>query len=251
MQAQRAFGIPPARLLQLGTLAGLLAIWELVSASGLVYRGVVPSVTRLAPALWDLFANPSFWLNLLVTGMEIGAALAIAFVSGVLAGIALGGNRFIGQALEPYVNYVASMPKIILFPILLVIFGVGPASKIAIGAIASFFPIALSTMSGTRQISTVLIRVGHSFDLSTRQMVQMIYLPSLVDPILSGLRVALGVAIVVCLLGEMKFSNVGLGFMVIASYNGARFADMYAVLIVIFAIAIVGNAVIDRLIRQP
>jgi ABC-type nitrate/sulfonate/bicarbonate transport system permease component len=95
----------------------------------------------------------------------------------------------------------------------------------------------------------VLIRVGHSFNLSLAQMIRMVYLPALVAPIMSGLRIALGVAIVVCLLAEIKFSNMGIGFMVINSYNQSRFADVYAVLIVIFVLTMAGNALVERLGR--
>ncbi len=245
--APRRLAIDAGLALQIGTFIGLLACWEAIGASGLLYKGVVPSSLRILTSLGELLASPRFWFNLSVTGIEVGLALAIGGGLGILTGLLLGGIRFVGQAMEPYVNFFASMPKIILFPVFLVVFGIGPVSKIAIGAVACFFPMALGTATGTRQINPVLIRVGRSFDLSLMQMIRMVYLPALVAPIMSGLRIAIGVAIVVCLLAEIKFSNVGIGFMVINSYNQSRFADVYAVLIVIFLIAIAANALVERL----
>jgi ABC-type nitrate/sulfonate/bicarbonate transport system permease component len=236
--------------LQIVTFVGFLAVWEVLGASGLLYKGVVPSVVHIAAALVTLIGSSEFWFNLSVTGMEVGLAIVLGGSSGIVVGLVLGGNRFIGRAFQPYVNFFASMPKVILFPVFLVAFGTGPGSKVAIGAVACFFPMALGTAAGTRQISSVLIDVGRSFDLSLAQMVRMVYLPALVEPIMSGFRIALGVAIIVCMLAEFKYSNMGIGFAVITSYNQSRFADVYAVLIIIFAITMAGNNVIDRLAHR-
>jgi ABC-type nitrate/sulfonate/bicarbonate transport system permease component len=248
--APRRLVIDSGLALQIGTFITLLSCWEAVGASGLLYKGVVPSSLRILASLGELLASSRFWFNLSVTGIEVALALAVGGGLGIVAGLLLGGIRFIGQALEPYINFLASTPKIILFPVFLVAFGIGPASKVAIGAVACFFPMALGTAAGTRQIDPVLIRVGRSFNLSLVQMIRMVYLPALIAPIMSGLRISLGVAIVVCLLAEIKFSNMGIGFMVINSYNQSRFADVYAVLIVIFLIAVAANALVARFERR-
>jgi NitT/TauT family transport system permease protein len=249
LRLHKRFGIDDGLALQTATLLVLMAAWEGAGASGLLYHGVVPSLLEIGRALATLLASARFWFNLAVSGMEVGLAIVLGGGFGILVGLILGGNRFAGAALEPYVNFVASMPKVILFPVFLVAFGTGPGSKVAVGAVACFFPMALGTAAGTRQVNPVLLRVGRSFNLTLVQMVRMIYLPALIAPIMSGLRIALGVAIVVCLLAEIKYSNRGIGFMVITSYNQSRFADVYAVLIVIFAISMAGNALVDRLTR--
>jgi NitT/TauT family transport system permease protein len=237
---------PHARL-QIATLLALWAVWAGLGASGLFYQRVFPSVAEIVLAVASLAASGKFWFNFAVTAGEVAMALGIGGGLGILVGLLLGGNRFIGAALEPYVNFIASVPKIILLPLLLTAFGVGPASKIAVGAIASFFPLALGTAAGARHINPVLVRVGRSFELSQLRMVTMIYLPALVAPVVASLRIALGVAIVVCLLAEIKFSNMGLGFMVADSYNQSRFVDVYAMLVIIFLITAGGNALVNLL----
>jgi NitT/TauT family transport system permease protein len=239
----------PAWRLQSVTLLAILAFWEVIAASGFFYKGVVPSFFQVAAALARLIADSQFWFNLSVTGMEIGLAFAVGGGIGLLIGLLLGGNRFLGAAFEPYLAALAATPKIIILPIVYLMFGVGPASKIAIAAFACFVPVALSVASGMRQISPVLVRVGRSLDLSRWQMVHKIYLPALVQPVAIGLRIALGAAIAVCLIAEIKFSRIGLGAMVIDSFNRSRFAEVYAVLIVIISLAIVGNVLINRLGR--
>jgi len=125
-------------------------------------------------------------------------------------------------------------------------FGVGPGSKVAMGVISCFFPIALSTAAGMRQIDRVLIRVGRSFRANIWQMVSKIYLPAMREPIVNGVRLGLGVAVIGTLLAETKLSNKGVGFLVINSYSTFDMPRMYALLTVVFVIAIGVNALVSR-----
>jgi NitT/TauT family transport system permease protein len=128
-------------------------------------------------------------------------------------------------------------------------FGVGGGSKIAMGAVSCFFPIALSVAAGMRQIDPVLIRVGTSFRANPWQMATKIYLPAMRHPIVNGLRLGLGVALIGTLLAETKLSNRGLGFLVIQAYNSFNMPLLYAILVVLFVLAIGVNAVVARFAR--
>ena len=129
-------------------------------------------------------------------------------------------------------------------------FGVGSGSKIAMGAISCFFPIVISTASGMRQIDGVLIRVGRSFRATTWQMIAKIYLPAMRAPIVTGVRLGLGLAIIGTLLAETKLSNRGIGYLIIQAYATFDMPRMYALLIVLFVVAIGANALIGRLSRD-
>ena len=174
-------------------------------------------------------------------------ALLIGGLSGLLVGIVLGGSRLMQRAFEPMLYYLGPTPKIIFFPVMIMWFGVGPGSKIAMGAISCFFPVALNVAGGMRQIDQVLIRVGKSFRASTWQMVTKIYLPAMRLPVINGMRLGLGVALIGTLLAETKLSNRGLGFLVNQAYSLFNMPQMYALLIVLFVIAIGANALIGRL----
>jgi ABC-type nitrate/sulfonate/bicarbonate transport system permease component len=237
----------PVTLLRIGLIAGVLAAWQAVSASGLLFRDVVPSLGAIAGALVRLLLDPGFYWHLGATGLEIGTALVIGGLSGLAVGIALGANRLLGRAFEPYLYYLGPTPKIIFFPIMIMWFGVGPGSKVAMGVISCFFPIALSAAAGMRQIDQVLIRVGRSFRAGTWQMVSKIYLPAMRAPVVNGVRLGLGVAVIGTLLAETKLSNRGVGFLVINSYSTFDMPRMYALLIVVFVIAIGANALVGRL----
>ncbi|HTH97609.1 MAG TPA: ABC transporter permease subunit, partial [Stellaceae bacterium] len=110
-------------------------------------------------------------------------------------------------------------------------------------------PVALSVASGMRGVDKVLVKVGRSLRANTGQMVTKIYLPALREPILTGIRLGLGVATAGTLLAETKLSNKGLGFLVIQDYQQFDMPSMYALLIIIFVFAIGLNTLLRRLAR--
>ncbi|HEY2138078.1 MAG TPA: ABC transporter permease subunit, partial [Xanthobacteraceae bacterium] len=241
------FGLSPVTLVRVCIVLVVLVGWELLAASGWLYRDVVPSLLAIGAAVWKLLSTPDFYWNLGVTSGEVGTGLAIGGVLGLLAGLLLGGNRLLSKSFEPYLYYLGPTPKIIFFPVMIMWFGVGPGSKIAMGAISCFFPIALSTAAGMRQIDKVLIRVGRSFRANAYQMATKIYLPAMRHPTINGVRLGLGVAIIGTLLAETKLSNRGIGFLVIQAYSLFDMPRMYAMLIVLFVLAIGANALVGRL----
>jgi ABC-type nitrate/sulfonate/bicarbonate transport system permease component len=232
--------------LRVAIIATVLAAWEALAASGWLFRDVVPSLAAIGMAVVRLLGTSDFYANLGVTAAEIGAALIIGGLSGLATGIFLGANRFASRAYEALIYYLGPTPKIIFFPVMIMWFGVGTGSKIAMGAISCFFPIAINTAAGMRQIERVLIHVGQSFRATTWQMVTKIYLPAMREPIVNGARLGLGVAIIGTLLAETKLSNRGLGYLVIQAYATFDMPRMYALLIVLFVLAIGANALIRR-----
>ena len=258
-------GLRPVTMLRIAIIVVTLASWEALSASGLLYRDVVPSLLAIAKALFDLLtvpdmpvdlspfglqgtaSIPAIYWHLYVTFYEIAIGLLIGGLSGLVAGIALGSSRLLRQAYEPLLYYLGPCPKIIFFPVMIMWFGVGPGSKVAMGAISCFFPVALNVAGGMREIDRVLIQVGRSFRANTWQMVTKIYLPAMRHPIINGIRIGLGVCLIGTLLAETKLSNSGVGFLVIQAYSLFNMPLMYALLIVLFVIAIGANTLIGKL----
>jgi NitT/TauT family transport system permease protein len=256
--------VQPVTALRIAIIVTVLASWEALAASGLLYRDVVPSLLAIGKALFNLLTVPDmpvdlsrfglqdtkipaiYW-HLYVTFYEIAIGMVIGGMSGLVAGIALGSSRLLRQAYEPLLYYLGPCPKIIFFPVMIMWFGVGTGSKIAMGAISCFFPVALNVAGGMREIDKVLIRVGRSFRANTWQMVTKIYLPAMRHPMINGIRIGLGVCLIGTLLAETKLSNSGVGFLVIQAYSLFNMPLMYALLIVLFVIAIGANALIGKL----
>jgi len=263
--------LSPVTRLRIVILLTILASREALAASGLLLREVVPSLVAVGRALAELlfrpdlkwpvdigigslrfvhqFWVPAFYWHLYVTIMEVATALVIGGTAGLLVGLALGANPFLSKAFERFLYYLGPTPKIVFFPVMIMWFGVGPESKIAMGTISCFFPIVLSVAAGMRQIEGVLIRVGRSFRLNTWQMVTKIYLPAMREPIVNGVRLGMGVAMIGTLLAETKLSNKGVGFMIIDAYNTFDMPRMYAALLMLFVIAIGANTLVGRASR--
>ena len=237
----------PVFLVRAGIIAAVLLAWQAMATSGLLYRDVVPSLPSLARALLQLVVDPVFYSNLAVTLGEAALALAIGGVSGFAVGLLLGASRFLAAAYEPFVYYLGPTPKIIFFPVMIMWFGVGAGSKVAMGALSCFFPIAISVAAGMRQVDKVLVRVGRSFRATPFQLLTTIYLPAMRRPLVNGVRLGLGVALIGTLLAETKLSNRGLGYLVIQTYTTFNMPRMYALLIAVFVLAIGANALMGRL----
>jgi NitT/TauT family transport system permease protein len=241
--ARRAMQIASVRV---AFVLVLLVAWEIVARSGVLSHDIVPSLTKIGDALWRLLASGDFWFNLGITAGEIGIAMVIGGICGLAVGLLLGANRFLSRAFEALLLYLGPTPKIIFFPVLIMWFGVGAGSKVAMGVVSCFFPIAIATAAGMRGIDDVLIRVGRSFRATTWQMVTRIYLPAMRRPVINGIRLGLGVALIGTLLAETKLSNRGLGYLVIQAYSLFDMPRMYALLIVLFVVAIAANTLIVR-----
>jgi NitT/TauT family transport system permease protein len=257
--------ISPVTLLRIAIIATIVIVWEVTAWSGLLFRDVVPSLlvigravgqtlfypdmafaVSLGPLQIEKVWLPEFYWHLWITCYEVGIGLFIGGFAGLMVGLALGANPFLSAAFERFLYYLGPTPKIIFFPVMIMWFGVGPGSKVAMGTLSCFFPIALSVAAGMRQIDEILIRVGRSFRVTTWQMVTKIYLPAMRAPIVNGVRLGLGVAIIGTLLAETKLSNRGVGFLIINAYSTFNMPRMYSLLIVVFVVAIGANVLVSR-----
>ena len=237
--------------IQVATIAAVLGAYELLARSHLLYAGVVPPLTDIAAAFAVMMVTPDTYTNLAVSLAEIAVGFIVATFCGILVGIIVGSRAWLRDAVGPYLDGIATAPKIVFFPIAILLFGVGPPSKAALGALSAFFPVALTVAAAVRRINPVFVNVGRSFNASPRQMVQKIYIPALVPAIVNGMRLGLGLAIIGVLLGEIKLSDKGIGFLTIDEYNHFRIPQMYATLLLVFILAVGANALIGRLEARP
>src|SRR5258708_34002371 len=126
----------PVTLVRVAIVVGILAIWEAVAASGLLFRDVVPSLLVIGRATIELLADPATYFNLGVTAGEIGLAMLIGGLAGLAVGILLGANRLLSRAFGSYLYYPGPPPTLIFFPTIIMCFRLGPASNIAMGVLS-------------------------------------------------------------------------------------------------------------------
>lgn len=235
-------------LVQTGTLLLAMILWEAVAESKVLFEGIVPSIFEIIKAAWVQVATGFIWPHLLVTVSEAAVGFAIACVFAIPLGLILGGDPFLRRIFEPPLLYFAATPKIILYPIFLMLLGAKLESKMAMAAVSGFFPIVINTTIGAANINRIYIKVARSVGASTLQTFAWVYVPSLLLPIFGGMRLGLGVSIVGAILGELKVSNAGLGFIIMQAFNYFRIPEMYASILLTFLFAAMVNAIMTLIL---
>jgi NitT/TauT family transport system permease protein len=162
---------------------------------------------------WKLVSSDTFAAHLAETGKAFTLALLIAVVAGLAGGFLLGLNRFASDVLEPVLVAAYSIPKITLYPILLLMFGLGMSAKVAFGAIHGVIPIALFTITAVHNIRPVLLKSGRVMRLGPWETITEILLPAALPEIFTGIRIGFSLTLIGTLLGEMFASQRGVGFL--------------------------------------
>jgi len=183
-------------------------------------------------ATGKLATHLSATLSRLLGGLALGGG------AGLLLGLAMGWSRRLRGALNPVIAGIHPIPKIALFPLLIVWFGVGEQSKVVAVAVGSFFPMLINTMGGVRNINPVHLDLARNSGAHTGQLFRRVLFPGSLPMVLTGLRVAANVAFVSTIGVEMVAAKNGLGSMLWLSWQLFRIDQLYATLVVIAIIGI-------------
>ncbi len=238
-------------LVQTGTVLFFVLIWEVIGKSRLLFEGLVPSTFEVLRAAWMQVSTGFIFPHLLVTLYEAFAGFVVAFFFGITLGTLLGANPFLRRIFEPPILYFAATPKIILYPVFLMMLGAKFNSKIAMAAVSGFFPIVINTTIAAASINRIFIKVARSVGASNFQTFFRVYMPSMLLPIFTAMRLGIAVSLVGAILGELKVSNAGLGFVIIQAFNYFRIPEMYAgILLTFFFAALVNLAMTLALVRM-
>jgi ABC-type nitrate/sulfonate/bicarbonate transport system permease component len=226
-----------------------LVFWEMSVALGWVNPLFTSAPSRILSTGYEMFADGSIYPHIEVSAYEFLIGYGAAVVIGVPLGIMMGWYSRVNAVLDPFVTALYATPRIALLPLVMIWFGIGIMSKIAIVFLGAIFPILVNTITGVRTINADFIKVARSFGSSDRQMFLTVALPSSVPLLLTGLRLGLGHALVGIVVGEMYGATHGLGFLIATS--GARFqTDKVMVGIILIASAGVALTELLRLIEK-
>ena len=223
------------------TLLLVIAVWESISRTGVLFADLFPPVIEILQSLWMYISTPLILPHLKASLYEVGGALALAALFGIPLGILWGSRSSWLQIVEPLILYAAVVPKIVIFPVFILFLGIDVHSKLAVGAIAAFFPIALLTIAGMREVKKVYVDVARTAGASAYQIATRVYLPAIAGQVFTGIRIGMGAAVTGALLAETKIAKAGLGFMIVEYYGQFRIADMYSLLLFIFILAALTN----------
>jgi NitT/TauT family transport system permease protein len=232
-------------------VAAMLAAWQLL----FWYAGsnaLTAPLDTIAYTL-QLLASPSFYPHLIETGQAFAVALGIAISCGILIGFALGLYRFAGDVGEPVLVALYSIPKITLYPIVLLAFGIGMPAKIAFGAIHGIVPIAIFALGAVRNLNPVYVKAARVMRLTPRQIAVRVLAPAAIPEIFTGIRIGFSLTLIGTLLGEMFASQRGLGYLLIQAIGLHNVRVIMALTLLLVVIAVTASALlldVDRRLRR-
>ncbi len=220
----------------------MLAAWQVLHqiAGATALPAPLPTMTYLV----HMVPTWRFAENALATLEAFTLALLLAYAIGLAIGVWMGAHRLSGAVGEPILVVIYSLPKITLYPVVLLIFGLGISGKVVFGAMHGILPVALLTMGAIRAIPPVYLRSAQSLHLSSWQTIATVLLPAALPEVFTGLRIGFTVTLLGVLLGEMFASKLGLGSMIMADMSLAQSEDMVTVAIILFAFASIANALL-------
>jgi NitT/TauT family transport system permease protein len=201
----------------------------------------------------SLVKTSNFWGHVQATLVAFLYSLAISIVLGVVLGLVFGFQRFAGDVAEPILVALYTIPKVTLYPLILLIFGLGVSAKVAFGVIHGVIPIILFTLNAVKNINPVLIRTGRVMRLTPWQTASTVLVPAIMPELITGMRVGFSLTMLGVLIGEMFASQRGLGFLIIngISMHNVRMTMAVILIVVVFAIAANGLLLaFDRRMRR-
>ena len=202
----------------------------------------IASPLQTLQRLAGLLQDGRFWTHAAATLLAFAYACVLSIVIGLPLGIAIGAHRVTREVAEPIIGTLYSIPKITLYPVILLIFGLGVSAKVAFGALHGVFPVVLFAIGAIRNLSPSLTRTARILQLSPGQTAVSVLAPAALPEILTGLRIGVSAALLGTIIGELFASNQGLGFMLIRAMEVHNVAEIFAVTLFLFVIAGVANS---------
>ena len=211
-----------------GSIALLLLVWQVVPyfvplKPGTKLFFTVPS--QIAGTLWEMFASGSVWAPLGVSATAFAIGLALSIAAGLPLGILLGRSNTLNAMFDPFITAFNATPRLVFLPLLMLWFGIGLWSKVAVVFLGALFPLLINTYEGVRNADKLLINVVRSFGANEWDIARLVVVPNALPFIVVGLRLAIGRAVLGVVVSEFFGSQEGLGVVMVraaSAFQGQR-----------------------------
>ena len=224
-------------LLAVWAPAGLLLLWQLVAASGLVSPQVLVPPARVFATFLELLGSGELGAHLRGSLFRLAVGFVAGATLGLLFGIAMGLSKHVEQYLAPSFQAVRQVPSIALIPALILIFGVEETFKILLIVKACFFPVALATVNGIKDIPKPFLEVASVYRLPKLQLIRQLILPATLPPVIAGVRISLGRSWIVLVAAELMAADRGIGQMM---EMGRQMFRIDVVMVGVFMTGVIG-----------
>jgi len=225
----------------------VLGAWQLYSNARIVSILFLPGPTDVAQAMVKLFQTDEIWLDLATSGQEMAIGYGMAIGIGLSLGLLMGWYTRFQYAMDPFVNFFYSTPRVALIPLFIIWFGIDMPSKIAVIFLGALFPIIINTMAGVRNTENALLRVARSFGASDALIFRRVVLPGSVPFILTGLRLGIGHALTGVVVAELIAARHGIGQLIAIAGQTFQTPKMLAGVIIIACTGMFLTTVLQRI----
>lgn len=224
-----------------------IAIWQFVSSKGLISPLLFPAPVRIWDSLWASLQNGALVQHLSYSLGRMFSGFLVGGSAGWLLGLSMGWLPRLRNSLDPIIAAIHPVPKSALFPLVLILFGLGESSKVVMVSVSAFFPMLINSMAGVRQIDPIYFDVATNYGASRAQIFRRVVLPGSLPFVLSGVRLSMNSAITITIVVEMILGRIGLGSVIWLSWETFRTADLYATLVVISIVGLIINRSLEYL----
>ncbi|MBZ9962293.1 ABC transporter permease [Mesorhizobium sp. B292B1B] len=240
-----------ARLLsRYGVLLGFLALWQAAASGGWVNAAVLPPIDMIVVALWKGLAGGSLLGDVAISLQRAGLAFAAAATVAIPLGLVMGQVRSVETALDPILQLFRQTSALALYPVFILLLGLGEASKVFVIFWATLFPLLLNTISGVKEVDPKLLEMARVYGARRLTIFRRVVLPGAVPSIFVGLRLGATTALLLLIASEMIGANKGIGFQVMNAQYNFQIPLMFASIVILAALGLIANQVLVSLQRR-
>lgn len=240
----RLAGLITPILSRYGLVMGFLLLWQVSSNLGWVNASVFPPLDTIVAALWKGIASGALVDDIGISLQRSGIAFVAAVVLGVPLGLFMGQVKAVEQALDPLLQFFRQTSALALYPVFILLLGLGETSKVFVIFWATLFPILLSTIGGVKEVDHKLIEMAKTYGAGPITIFRRIVLPASVPAIFVGLRLSATTALLLLIAAEMIGANKGIGFQVMNAQYNFQIPLMFAAILLLALLGLAANAVL-------
>jgi ABC-type nitrate/sulfonate/bicarbonate transport system permease component len=230
------------------SILSLAVLWEVTGR--IMDSTLIPPLSRIGAAWWKLLASGKLAANLTLSLTTLAAGFFLAVSIGIIIGLLMGRFRAVEHFLDLYVNVLMSAPTTAFVPVLIMWFGLGVESRIAVVFLFAVFVIIINTMTGVKQVDSVLVEMARSFGAKEKEIFFKIILPAAMPAIMAGVRLGMGRAVKGMVTAEMLLTLTGIGAMIMQYGSSFATDSLFAVILTILIIAMITMRAVQWLDRR-
>lgn len=240
----------PQPLLGVLGLLGLVALGELLPRTGVVSRQFFPTSSDIASALWGEVGRPEFWTALLDTVQGWALGLAIAVVAAIVVGVIIGSSRRLTEFTSSTIEFLRPIPSVALIPLAVLLFGTQIESKLLLVVYAAFWQMLIQVMYGVQDVDPVASDTARSYRLGTWARIRHVTWPTALPYVMTGLRLAAAVALILAVTAELVIGNPGIGQRLAVAQSSGAIPTAYALVVVTGILGVVVNVLFRAVERK-